>query len=813
METFLHDLRYALRVYAHNKSFTLIAVLALSIGIGSSIAVFTVANAVLLRPLPYPESERLVQIGRLRTDGPFYPLSYARFRFFEQNNRTLESFAAYDVVGSSLSVSIGETPELLQSSRVTAHFFRVLGVNPLLGRGFTSDDDEPGASPVVVISHGAWSRLFGNDPGVVGRSVRMSGENYTIIGVMPADFKFGNDSEAWISLRKREDWSDRSNPFLAIGRLRQGTSIDAAQDDFGRVLQRLKEAQPATVSENEVRVLITSYRDRIVGDTRMPLLILGGVVACVLLIACANVANLLFARAIGRRKEIAVRVALGVSRSRMIRQLLAESFLLATISGVVGLLLAVLALSVLELWLPLKLPKVAELNIDFRVVLFCLVTIGLTSFVFGLAPALQLAKMDPAQTLRALSGASSGRDIRRLQGALVSLEIALSTVLLLTAGLFLLSFQRLRNVDLGYEPEGVLAIQTSLAGPEFSATESVTARVRRVIERLKTIPEVRHVATVRRLPTESSLVLSFELLSPGLPTEELAANWKAVTPEYFEALRIRLNEGRSFADRDAFDSAPVAVVNKTFVRNFLGGANPLGVRLVVGRRMGNNFTDKPREIVGVVEDTRGNALQEAPAPAIFIPAAQVPDATTAFLNQVAPLSWLIQVSGNASVVSGRIRKEVFSADSSLVASNPRSLVEMLGGLTAQQKTHATLVTFFAGVALLLGAIGLHGVLAHSVAERKHEIGIRIALGASRLQLLWLMGNYSLKLLIPGVAVGVMLSLAVRYVLGTYLFGLSASPPISVYSVVILLLSVIALVATIGPALWATKVDPTTILRQ
>ncbi|HEY5883982.1 MAG TPA: ABC transporter permease [Pyrinomonadaceae bacterium] len=812
MDKVIQDLRFALRVYANNKTFTVIAVLALSIGIGSNIAVFSVVNALFLRPLPYPESERLVQIGRLRTDGPSYPLTYTRFRFYEQNNRTLDSFAAYDVVGSSLSVSTGDTPHLIQSSRVSANFFRVLGINPLLGRTFVSEDEQPNDAPLVVISHGTWSRLFGNDPDVVGRSVRMSGENYTIIGVMPADFKFGNDSEAWIPLRKSEDWSDRSNAYLAIGRLRPGISIDTAQQDFGLMFEKLRETQPASVSENEVRVLITSYQDRIIGDTRIPLLILGAVVACVLLIACSNVANLLFARAIGRSKEMALRVALGVNRFRLIRQLLTESLLLAFISGALGLFLAMSALSVLEFWLPLRLPKLAELNIDLPVVMFSLGTIGLTTIVFGLAPALQLTKMNPAHTLRALSGTTSSRGTRRLQAALVSLEIALSSALLLTAGLLLSSFDKLRNVELGYEPEGVVAIQTSLAGPEFTSTAQVTDRTQRVIERLKTNSEIQHVATVTRLPTESSLVLTFELLSPGLPTEELPANWKAVTPEFFDALRIQLQQGRKFTDHDGPDAAPVAMVNQTFVRKFLGNVNPIGARFVVGRTMGKNFADEPREIVGIVEDTRGSILEQTPAAAIFVPAAQVPDATTVFLNQIAPLSWVVQVKGDPSLVGSRIRKDVFSVDSSLVASNPRPLIELLSALTEQKKTHATLVSFFAGIALFLGAVGLHGVLARSVAERKLEIGIRMALGASRGRLLTSIVKYSLRLLVPGLAAGVILSLVMRQVLRNYLFGLDAIP-ITVYSTVILLLSVIAMVATIGPALRATKVNPASILRQ
>jgi predicted permease len=812
MEKFLQDLRFALRVYAKNKSFTIVAVLALAIGIGSNIAVFTVVNAMLFRSLPYPDGDRLVQVGRSLNQGPNYTMSYARFRFLEQNNRAFESLAAYDVVGSSLSLTLGETPELVQSSRVSANLFRVLQINPLLGRDFKPEDDKPGVAPVAIISHSAWSRLFGNDPNVVGRLVRMSSEPYTIIGVMPADFRFGADTEAWITIRKTEDWSDRSNPHLVIGRLRSGTTIETAHSDLTTVFQRLKEEQPASIAQTEVGALITPYRERVVGNTRVPLLLLAGVVGCVLLIACANVANLLFARAIRRRQEMAVRIALGINQSRMIRQLLTESFLLSAISGIVGLLFAMSALGVFELWLPVKLPRIAELNIDSRVLLFSLAGIALTSIVFGLAPALQLAKMDPAQTLRELSGATPGRGTRRLQAGLVSLQIALSTVLLLTAGLLLISFQKLRNVDLGYDAKGVLIIQTSLASPEFAATERATLRVQHVIERLKTIPEVKHVATVTRLPTEPSLVLSFELLSGGSHDGALQANWRAVTPEFFEALRIPLRDGRSFNDRDTRDAPRVAIVNETFVSKFLKGTNPLGQRLVIGRDIGENFADEPREIVGVVEDTLGNTLSEAATPGIFIPAAQVPDRTTAFLNQIVPLNWVVQVTADPIAASDRIRREVSAADSSLVASKPRPLVELLSGLTAQQKMYATLMTFFAAVALFLGAVGLHGVISHSVAERRHELGIRFALGASRGRLLWLMVTYGLKLLVPGLVAGIILSLALRSVVASYLFGVSTTY-VLVYLAVILLLSLIAMIATLGPAMRATKVDLTTVLRQ
>ena len=811
METLIRDLRFALRVYAKNRSFTIVAVLALAIGIGSNIAVFTVVNAMLFRSLPYPEPDRLVQVGRRLNKSPVYTMSYARFRFLEQNNRAFESLAAYDVVGSSLSLTVGDTPELVQSSRVSSNFFHVLGINPLLGRRFTSEDDKPNVSPVAIISYSAWSRFFGNDPSVLGRQVRMSGESYAIVGVMPGDFRFGGDTDAWVTLRKIEDWTDRSNPHLVIGRLRSDVTVETAQSELTTLFHTLKAEQSASIAETEVGPLITPYRERLVGNTRVPLLMLAGVVGCVLLIACANVANLLFARAIRRRQEMAVRIALGINRSRMIRQLLTESLLLSVVSGVVGLLFAVLALGVFELWLPVKLPRIAELNIDFRVLLFSLAAVALTGIVFGLAPALQLAKIDPAQTLRELSDATPTRGMRRLQAGLVSFEIALSTVLLLTAGLLLISFQKLRNVDLGYNAEGVLVIQTSLASTEFAATEPMTLRVQRVIDRLKMIPEVKRVATVTRLPTEPSLVLSFRRMSGDAQDQQFEANWRAVTPEVFEALRIPLHAGRAFNDRDTHEAPPVAIVNEMFVNRFLNGANPLGQRLVIGREIGENFADEPREIVGVVEDTLGNALSEAAAPGIFIPAAQVPDRTTAFLNQIVPLNWVVQVTSDSAAVSERIRREVSATDSSLVASKPRPFLETLSGLTAQQQMYATLMTFFAAVALFLGAVGLHGVMSHSVAERRCELGIRFALGASRRRLLWLMVTYGLKLLVPGLLGGIVLSLALRSVIASYLFGVSTTYAV-VYLAVILLLSLIAMIATLGPAIRATKVDLTTVLR-
>ena len=810
----LRDLRYALRVYAKNKSFTLIAVLALSVGIGSNIAVFTYVNALLLRPLPYPESERLVQVGRRLKVGSSYTTSYARFRFVEHNNRTFESVAAYDVVGSALVVTVGDTPQLLQSRHVSADFFRVLRAGPVLGRAFTAEDDRPGATPVAVISHRAWAETFGGDRNVLGRSVRMSGENYQIVGVMPADFEFVPESEAWVPMRKAEDWADRSNAYLVLGRLRPGVTPEASQQEMLTLTGRLKEEQPASVEPEEAGALVTPYRERVVGDMRAPLLILLGVVACVLLIACANVANLLFARAVGRRKEIAIRLALGINRARLIKQLLTESLLLSAVSGVVGLLIAALSTGLLELWASPDLPKVADTSIDFRIALFAVGITALTGVVFGVAPALQLTRINPAITLRESGRATSGRGVRRLQAGLVSSEVAISTVLLLVAGLLLISFQKLRGVELGYEPEGVLTLQTNLSGPGFEATGPETVRVQRALERLKAIPGVTQAATVTRLPTETSLVFSFELLMGDAPAGETeqSANWKAVTPEFFEAMRIPVRSGRAFSERDAAGSAQVAVVNDAFVRKYLGGANAVGQRLVIGRQMGEKFADQPREVVGVVGDTRGNVLNEPPQPAVYLPAAQVPDKMTAFLNGLVPLSWVVRVSGGAAAAGNQIRREIAAADPGLVASNPRALPELVGGLTARQKMHTTLVGFFAAVALFLGAVGLHGVMAHSVAERRHEIGVRIALGASPGRVVWLMVRYSLKLLAPGLVVGVLLSLVSRSLLSAFLFGVGAAD-LSLYLVVIILLSLAALAATVGPALRATKVDPLTVIRQ
>jgi len=815
MEAVIKDIQFALRIYRKHPGFFVVAALALSIGIGAAAAIFGLVNTLLVNPLPYPNSDRLVQVVRRMKSGQANLSSYPRFRFIQRGSRAFESMTAYDAVGSGLTVVVGDSPYLMRSLRVSGDFFRVLAVQPFRGRALAATDDQPGAAPVAVLGHRAWVDTFGGDDSVVGRSVQMSGQPYTIVGVMPASFRF--DADVYIPLSKPEDWSDRLVVSLITGRLRPGATLQDAQQELNVIGQRLREEHPEAVPQSEVDMMAIAYKQHIIGDSRQSLQILAGAAACILLIACASVANLLLARAITRRKETAVRIALGVSRGRVIRQLLTESIVLALISGSVGLGLAAGTLHILKLWLPTILPRISEVSVNAEVLAIAFGASVVTGVIFGLAPALQLAGLSPAAVLRDSGRSSSDRRSRKLQGALVSAEVGLATILLLATALLLVSFQKVRGMDLGFNPSGVATFKTSLSGLSSQSTSAVMLKIRKIIERIQAIPGVQCAATVTQLPTDNSVAYRFETLpASGDTGDARIAAWKPVTPDYFKALGIRLQSGRLFADSDNEESARVIIVNDTFVRRFMRG-NPLqGAQILLGDQADDRFADQPRTVVGVVGDTRDasfneESLRNPSPPTVYIPTAQIPDKSMAFLNGILPLSWVVRANGDADAISAKIRREILAVDPQLVAANPRTLNQLMSEAIARRQMQTVVVTIFAAVALFLGIVGVYGVVAQAVAERKQEIGIRLALGASGANVVLLMIRYGLALIIPGLIVGVLGSLAARKVLSSALYGIEATN-ITVMAGVLSVLALVSFTAVLAPALRARKVDPNHVLR-
>jgi putative ABC transport system permease protein len=814
METLIQDLRYTVRILARAPGFTAVAVLTLALGIAANVSIFTLINGLILRPLPYPQAERVVQVDRQTKEGPYYGMSLIQFRTYRQQNQSFEYLAAYDILGSGLSLNTGSDAELIASRRISADFFRAVGIAPAMGRNFNSQDDRPGAPPVVILSYRVWKDLLGGNPAAIGQPVRMSGENYTVIGITSPDFAFARDAEAWVLLRVAEVPTDRASAFNVIGRLRPGVPYEFAKQDLDTINQRIRQDYPGVIDPEEVGTIVTSYQDRVVGDVRPLLLLLTAAVAAVLLIACSNIASLLLARAVNRRKEIAIRTALGVSRSRLLRQLLTESTLISLIGGLSGLLMSHWCLRLFLALSSTGIPRVSRVVIDLHVLLFTLALAVLTGLLFGSAPAFQLGGLNSADVLRESGRTTASVSTRRIQGFLVSSEICLATVLLLGAGLLISSFAKLLHVNPGFDPRHVLTLKTSLAASSFSSSLRVDTMVRKSVERLRSLPGVQSVAVSTMLPTEPSVQLPFEL--PSLPPSERPAQdsevqWRAISPAYFSVMRIPVVQGRAFSEADSLGAASVAIVNRAFFEKYLVHMEGMGQPILIGRREGPQFADSSRQIVGVVADTRENALNEGSSPTVFIPVAQVPDVLVAFINGLMPMNWLIRVSGEPLAFTQSVHREFLGVDADLVASNPRSLEQVLSASLSQQRMEASLVGFFSAAALFLGAIGLYAVLAYSVTERKREIGIRVALGANRVQILRLVIVHGIKLTLSGIFVGVAIGLALSRFMSSLLFGVGATDPLTFVTVVVLLISV-ALAACCIPAYHAMRVDPIVALR-
>ena len=797
------DLRYGARKLRKSPGFTLVAVMTLALGIGANSAIFSVVNAVLLRPLPFEEPEQLVRVfGTNARRGSFSrPHSYLNFSDLRGQNQTFESMAAYS--GMTAALSGAEAPEQITGVIASGDIFRVLRAKPLMGRLLEPGDERPGGSNAVVIGHGLWQRRFGSDPQIVGRSIKLDGREREIVGVTPADFGFEfvtGAADFWTAIDPTASgYQQRGAIFLeAIGRLKPGVTLGQAGADLEVVSSRLE--QEYQDSNAGIGVRLASAQEELVGDVRQTLLVLLGAVGFVLLIACANVANLLLARSAGRHREVAVRSALGAWRGRIIRQLLTESLLLALAGGALGLLFALWGMKLLSAFVPENVPRFGETSMDLRVLGFTLAASVLTGLLFGIAPALQSSRFDLNEALKEGGrGGTGGRGRARVRGLLIVSEVALSLVLLIGAGLLVKSFFKLRNTDPGFDASNTLTASLSLAPVRYDTDEKVAEFFRLLVERVRQLPGVESVGAVTPLPLgDNSYSFSFSVVGqpPLPPGQRQSAAARFVTPDYFRAQGVPLRAGRVFTDADKAGAPGVIIVNEAFARRYLPGVEPLGQRV----RLGINSIEG--EVVGVVGDIRGSFL-ETPA----VPEYYVPEAAVSFND----MTLVIRTAGDPASLAPALRQVVSEMDAELPLYDVRTMESLLARSVARQRFSMTLVGVFAVLAMLLSAVGIFSVMSSLVAQRSHEIGIRMALGARPGDILSMVVRHGAGLTLVGVAVGLAASFALTRLASGLLYQVSATDP-AVYGGITALLAAVALLACYLPARRATKVDPLIALR-
>jgi putative ABC transport system permease protein len=803
------DLRYGIRMLRKNPGFTSIAVLTLALGIGANTAIFSVVNSVLLRPFPYPESERLMQVWRGIPPPTRTLASVTQFLFWRENNRIFESMTAVEAVGAGVNLTGGDEPEVVRGARVSAEFFRVYGIPPAQGRSFTVEEDRPGGDRVVVISDGLWKRRFGADQGILGKSVELAGEPYSVIGIMPPGFEARGAADIWMPLRPVAHNQDRIYPLAVIGRLKPGATREQAQAEMDAVARMFRLQQPALMSNNE-GIVVEDYHQAMVGNVRTELLVLLGAVGFVLLIACANVASLLLARAAARQKEVAIRSALGAGRFRLIQQSLTESALLALLGGALGLLVARLGLKALLALGSWNLPRMSEVQIDGRALLLTLAVALLTGILFGLAPALQLAKVNLNSVLNE-SGvrASAGIQRSRFRSAIVVAEIGLSSMLLVGAALLIQTFANLRGVNPGFEPANVLTFQLSMPEEGYNSTARVSAFFDQTLQRIEALPGVETAAVVTRLPLESGLMMSFS--TEGMQDVRFAG-WNMISPNYFRALSVPLRQGRNFTEEDSRSSPAVTIINEALARQYFPGKDPIGELLTFGKFEGPIFVEGARQIVGVVGDVRGADLKNPAIPRVYIPDTQVPDGMTRFINRLLPVSFMVRTSIDPLTLAAAVKQEVLDVNREQPIFNVRSLEQMMVDSISRQRFQMILVGVFAAVALILAAIGLYGVMSYSVGQRTGEIGIRMALGAQPRDVLKLIVGQGVILTVIGLALGLAGALALTRLMAGLLFGVSPTDALT-FAAIALLLTSVALLASYIPARRAMKIDPLTALRH
>jgi putative ABC transport system permease protein len=799
MDTLLRDIRYGVRGLLKRPGFTAVALIALALGIGANTAIFSLVNAVLLRPLPFAEPDRLVWVfGNIRNAGNRASVSPPDFLDYRKQTTAFEEFAAMFSFPVPVNFTGSGEPERLTAAAVTGNYFQALGVNAALGRTFFLENEKPGSDQVAVLSYAFWQKRFGGDPAVINKTVTLDGKTFAVLGVMPRDFSLPQSAELWVPINFdiSPGMKRRQSHFLRpIGKLKAGVTLAQAQADTDAVARRLEEQYPETNSGWNLRLV--SLREQLVGRTRPTLFILFGAVGFVLLIACANVANLLLVRAAGRHKEIALRTALGAGRFRIVRQMITESVLLALAGGALGTLLAVWGVELLVTLSAGSIPPTAQVRIDATVLGFTLLISLLTGVLFGLAPALRTMKLNLSESLKE-GGRSPGEGAQRnrTRSVLVVLESAVAVVLLIGAGLLVRSLIQLQNTHPGFDAHNVLTMNVQLPREKYAAPEKAINFFEQIESRIGGLPGVESVGLISELPLsgqQNDMPYTVEGRPPVSIDQAFDDDYRRVNRQYFSAMRIPVLRGRNFTEQEVRQSAKVVIISDLLARQTFPNEDPIGKRLIMS--LGN----QPFEIIGIVGDIRHRALEFQPAAAMYMPTYE------------AGMNVVIRTKGEPTSMAAAVRKEVQGIDPDQPVAAVKTMEQWLETSVSAPRYRTALLALFALVALVLASTGIYGVMSYTVTQRTHEIGVRMALGARRLDVLKLVVRQGMTLVVIGVGLGLLGAFALTRVMSSLLFGVTAKDPVT-FVAVAGLLTLIAFVACYLPARRATKVDPLVALR-
>lgn len=802
---FSNDLTYAVRSLVRRPGFSVVVILTLALGIGANSAIFSVVNAVLLRDLPYEDPDRLVMLWGIPTDGDSAKVarwtSYPDFVDLRDQSTSFAQLAAMRIPDVTLT-GRNLDPTRIQGAVVTANLFPTLGVLPAKGRAMVSDEEAQSASRVAVVSHALWQGRLGADPGIIGRTITLDGVQHTVIGVMQRGFQYPNDAQVWIPLvPDQNDQRRGTHDLRVVGRLKGGVTRERAESDVAGIARRLEMQYPEDNAKRSAR--LEPMREAIVGSVRTPLLVLLGAVGLVLLIACTNIANLFLARASTREREVAVRTALGAGRGQIVRQWMTESVLLALVGGACGLLVAHWGLQALMAAAPETIPRAGEVALDKTVLAFVFSLSLLAGIAFGVIPALGISKNLTIKSLKdGGRGATAGLTRTRLRKALVVSEVAFAMVLVIGAALLIKSFWRLQQVDPGFNPERLLTVQLQLPPARYERWQQVTGFYGELKQKLASVPGASSVAIAFEHPLSEGWTSSFAISGREPPAQghEPEARVRPVSPGYFRTVGVSLLKGRDITDRDVAGAPGAVLVNDAFARRHFAGEDPIGKRI----ERGAWWPDMPGsfEIVGVVADERFLGLQTAADPATYFPHAQFP---------MSDMYLMVRTRTDAAAFAAMVRREVWALDRDLPIENLRTMESILGQSVAEPRFNTSLLGLFAGVALLLAAIGIYGVLSFMAAQRTNEIGIRMALGAQRSSVVGLVVGQGMLLSLLGVALGLLAAFWLTRILSTLLYNVSPTDPV-IFGGGALILGAVALVAAYLPARRASRVDPVTALR-